>query len=475
MPGAYTYRVPPGWPEPPDGWEPPEGWRPDPSWPRAPSSWQFWQLATPPPPTNPAPAEPTVEPIPAATAALPQSVSPSGEVSNLRSLLESALTELEDARTQVQSLRAQLEARPAVVALTPGSSVVDLDDERVLQDVGIYAYRHPVQNSQEYRDQLVALTEQIKASIREGKAVLASEMFTFGGSLAKGRKMTGDLSKLMLRAFNAEADNAMRTMRAGNSVTAVKRLQAASESIARLGSMMEMRIDPAYQDLRIQEIELTQDFLMKVQQEKEQAREEREQLREERKAELELRAERERLDKERNHYLNVLKALQDSGDYDGATELQAKISGLDHAIAHNDYRTANIRAGYVYVISNVGAFGPNIVKIGMTRRLEPMDRVRELGDASVPFPFDVHALYFSNDAVTLETQLHQTFAESKVNYVNPRREFFFATPEQVRTVLADKVGNLLEFTEAPEATQYFQSKKYWHPTLPLSGSSELRV
>lgn len=265
MPGAYTYRVPPGWPEPPDGWEPPEGWRPDPSWPPAPSSWQFWQLATPPPPTNPAPAEPTVEPIPAATAALPQSVSPSGEVSNLRSLLESALTELEDARTQVQSLRAQLEARPAVVALTPGSSVVDLDDERVLQDVGIYAYRHPVQNSQEYRDQLVALTEQIKASIREGKAVLASEMFTFGGSLAKGRKMTGDLSKLMLRAFNAEADNAMRTMRAGNSVTAVKRLQAASESIARLGSMMEMRIDPAYQDLRIQEIELTQDFLMKVQ------------------------------------------------------------------------------------------------------------------------------------------------------------------------------------------------------------------
>ena len=465
MPGAYAYRVPPGWPQPPDGWEPPEGWRPDPSWPPAPPAWQFWQLATPPPPTNPGPSEHAAEPIPAATAAaaaLPPSVGPSDEVAELRSQLSSAQAELADARGQVMSLRTELETRPAAAAPTPPSSVVDLDDERVLQDVGIYAYRHPVQNSQEYRDQLAVLTEQIKASIREGKAVRASEMFTFGGSLAKGRKMTGDLSKLMLRAFNAEADNAMRTMRAGNSVTAVKRLQAASESIARLGSMMEMRIDPAYQDLRIQEIELTQDFLMKVQQEKEQAREERAQLREERKAELELRAERERLDKERNHYLNVLKALQDAGDSDGVTELQAKISGLDHAIAHNDYRTANIRAGYVYVISNVGAFGPNIVKIGMTRRLEPMDRVRELGDASVPFPFDVHALYFSNDAVTLETQLHQTFAESKVNYVNPRREFFFATPDQVRTVLADKVGNLLEFTEAPEATQYFQSKKYWH-------------
>lgn len=119
----------------------------------------------------------------------------------------------------------------------------------------------------------------------------------------------------------------------------------------------------------------------------------------------------------------------------------------------------------VYVISNLGAFGPNVVKIGMTRRLEPMDRVHELGDASVPFPFDVHALYFSDDAVTLETELHHAFAANRLNHVNARREFFFATPTEVRTVLAEKVGNLLEFTEDPEATQYNQSRKYWPPTL----------
>ncbi len=102
-----------------------------------------------------------------------------------------------------------------------------------------------------------------------------------------------------------------------------------------------------------------------------------------------------------------------------------------------------------------------MVKIGMTRRLEPMDRVRELGDASVPFPFNVHALFFAEDAVTVETELHRAFASSRVNVVNERREFFFATPEQVRVVLAEKVGNLLEFTGDPEATQYLQSKKYW--------------
>jgi hypothetical protein len=150
--------------------------------------------------------------------------------------------------------------------------------------------------------------------------------------------------------------------------------------------------------------------------------------------------------------------------------LQAKLAELDGAIEQNDYRAANIRAGYVYVISNPGAFGPDVVKIGMTRRLEPMDRVRELGDASVPFPFSVHALFFSDDAVSLENQLHAAFAERKVNRVNERREFFFATPQEVREVLASKVGNLLEFAEQPDAVEFFQSRKYW----PADGQTGAR-
>jgi hypothetical protein len=142
---------------------------------------------------------------------------------------------------------------------------------------------------------------------------------------------------------------------------------------------------------------------------------------------------------------------------------------IDGAIERNDYRTANIRAGYVYVISNRGALGPNIVKIGLTRRLEPMDRVRELGDASVPFPFDVHAMFFADDAVTVEADLHRAFADRRVNVINQRREFFFATPAEVRTVLLERVGNLLEFAEEPGATQYLQSRKYWpRDTAPAS-------
>ena len=200
---------------------------------------------------------------------------------------------------------------------------------------------------------------------------------------------------------------------------------------------------------------------MKIQEERERAREERELLREQRRAEAELAAERERLEKERTHYLNALEALRANGDDAAAEEIASRLADIDAAIAANDFRIANIRAGYVYVISNIGAFGPNIVKIGMTRRLEPMDRVRELGDASVPFRYDVHALHFSEDAVTLEHELHKTFADRRVNFINERREFFFATPAETRAVLLGKTGGLLEYTEAPEAPEYFQSVGHW--------------
>ena len=331
----------------------------------------------------------------------------------------------------------------------------------MLQEVGIYRYHHPLENAVASRARLDEFQEQIKTTIRDGRAIFASDMFTYNNSLAKGRKMVSDYGKLMLRAYNAEADNCVRSLRAGNVITAKKRLATAVDSIAKLGSMMEMRINPAYHDLRIAEIELTSDWLMKLQDEREQAREERDRLREERRAQQELAAERERLDKERNHYANALAALQARGDDAGASELALKLADLDAAIAHNDYRIANIRAGYVYVISNIGSFGPGLVKIGLTRRLEPTDRIRELGDASVPFLYDTHALFFSDDAVTLEAELHRAFAHRRVNCVNERREFFFATPAEVRQILTAKLGSLLEYADEPVASEYLQSRSAW--------------
>ncbi|WP_254783019.1 DUF4041 domain-containing protein [Curtobacterium sp. MCBA15_009] len=363
---------------------------------------------------------------------------------------------------------AELEAE--VARIRNASSVgadVPLDDQQVLQSVGIYRYHHPLENAAAYKERLTVIEAAVAALVREGRAIERSNMFTFDNSLAKGRKMSDDLSKLMLRAYNAEADSAVRSLRAGNVETAKRRLEKSREAIARLGAMMEMRIALDYHDLRVEEVELTSDWLMRKQEEREFERDERARLREEKRVQQELDAERERLDKERALIEQTIERLRSNGEVDA--DLEARLSQIDAAIEQNDFRAANIRAGYVYVISNRGAFGPDVVKIGLTRRLEPSDRVNELGGASVPFRFDVHTIYFSEDAVTLETELHRHFATRALNQANPRKEFFFATPAEVREVLMQKVGALLEFREEAEATEYLQSVGAW-PTrvVPMS-------
>lgn len=270
--------------------------------------------------------------------------------------------------------------------------------------------------------------------------------------------MINDFSKLMLRAYNAEADNLVRGLKPYRLDSAKDRLEKVAFTIEKLGRTMSIRVTPAYHRLRIKELELTADYTEQLAREKDREREERERLREERKAQQEMERERQRLEKEQSHYANALAALEAKGDAEGAQRMREQIAEIEKAIADVDYRAANARAGYVYVISNIGAFGDRMIKVGMTRRLEPMDRVRELGDASVPFAFDVHALFFAEDAVGIEQQMHQRLADKRVNRVNLRREFFYATPAEARNHLADLAGELLTFEESPEAIEFHQSK-----------------
>ncbi|MET7355762.1 DUF4041 domain-containing protein [Streptomyces mirabilis] len=152
-----------------------------------------------------------------------------------------------------------------------GAQVIDLSDQRALQDVGIYRYHHPLGNAAAYKERLRSLEGQIDEVIKSSRAILAADMFTFDGSLARGRKLVGDLSKLMLRAYNAEADKCVRSLRSGNVRAARKRLESAVTAIEKLGVIMEMRINPEYHALRITELELTADFQMKAQEERERA------------------------------------------------------------------------------------------------------------------------------------------------------------------------------------------------------------
>lgn len=218
--------------------------------------------------------------------------------------------------------------------------------------------------------------------------------------------------------------------------------------------MIDPRITSYFHQLRLRELELANRHLLAVQAEKEADRAHREELREQRKAEKELAAEKARLSKERTHYENAIAALEANGDAEGTERMRERLADVDHAIENVDYRSANIRAGYVYVISNIGSFGPDVVKIGLTRRLEPMDRVNELGDASVPFRFDVHALFFADDAVSIEAMLHQHFADRRINQINLRREYFRATPTEVRDVLKEHSVELLDFKLDLAAEEY---------------------
>jgi hypothetical protein len=257
------------------------------------------------------------------------------------------------------------------------------------------------------------------------------------------------------REERIEAENCVGRVQPHRLHTTIERLDKVAHTIARLGKTMSIRIAPAYHQLRTQEIRMTADYRAKVEEEKERIREERERQREERAAALEFEREKARLGKEQSHYQAAMARLEAKGDTAAVAEMETKLREIEEAITGVEAREANIRAGYVYVISNIGAFGPQMVKIGMTRRLEPDTRVRELGDASVPFRFDTHALIFSEDAVGLETKLHDALSQQRVNKVNLRREFFYADPAQIRETLQQIAGqHLLEFRDVPEALEW---------------------
>lgn len=338
------------------------------------------------------------------------------------------------------------------------SQLIETSEVMLLQEVGIYRYSHPAESSAEYQAELEAINNSISVSVKSGLAVTTTKKWVINGSEKEGAKMVSDFGKLVLRAYNNEVDNVLRTLKPYSLDAAIARLEKLRTTIAKLGASMKLAVTDEYHALRVKELELTADYLAKVAEEKERERENRLRLREEEIVKRELEREREKLEKEKAHFEAAAQALIARGDLQAAAQARANAADAQKAIEGVVERAANVRAGYVYVISNIGSLGDRVVKIGLTRRLEPMDRVRELGDASVPFCFDVHVLIFSDDAVGLEGALHKHFADRRLNLINIRREFFFATPHEVKEALLKLKGDLLSFVEAPEALEWHQSE-----------------
>ena len=275
------------------------------------------------------------------------------------------------------------------------------------------------------------------------------------------------MKKLFLRAFNSDCEDVISKVKYNNFDMSLKKIRQSANSIEKLGKSMSLQITQKYIDWKEEELTLAFEYQQKKQEEKEAQKAARAEMREAARLQKEIEAQRKKIEKEQTHYQTayekLLKQLEEDPDNSDLlakkSELENQLNDIDRAIKDIDYREANQRAGYVYIISNIGAFGENVYKIGMTRRLDPQDRVDELGDASVPFNFDVHAMIFSDDAPALETALHKAFEDRKLNMVNTRREFFNVTLDEIKEVVKENFDKTVEFVDVPDAEQFRVSQK----------------
>lgn len=387
-------------------------------------------------------------------------------------VLETRLVELGETKKfehdyirELQSTRAELTEQ--VKALN--SEIVTLNDELLVQEFGIYEPRYDFMTVDEFKIKIDRLRDAQKEMAKQMNAVAKETTWKVNGSQSEGRKMVVNLTKLILRAFNSEADETIRKVKFSNIDASVKSIRKSAEMIQKLGTTYGLIIPSAYVESKIEEAYVSFEFARFKEEEKERLRELKAQEREAKKLEKEIEAERKKLEKEQQQYsralADIIAKLETAKPEDvealeaKKAELEGNLDEVAKAVADVDYREANQKAGYVYIVSNIGSFGEDVYKIGMTRRLDPMERIKELGDASVPFDFDIHALIFSNDAPALEAALHHEFESRKLNLVNHRREFFKCSLDEIKSAVKQNYDQTVEFIAVPDAEQFRISEK----------------
>lgn len=386
--------------------------------------------------------------------------------------LSKKIAELSDEKNLLENNVARLKQSDAELSRQideKQSQIISFDEQLLVQDFGLYEPRFDFSNSTQFKDKLKKCRQEQKEFIKAFNERAKQSSWTVNGSVAKGRQMVSQISRLLMRAYNGECDEIVRKVKATNVDKSIEQIYKIASSVNKQCTVIGSQIDHEYQALKEQEVRLAYEYALQKEKEREEIRELKEQEREAKKLAKEIAAERKKLEKEKRQYLNayedIVKRLRDASDeektdlIEKADELKEKLDDVDIAVQNVDYREANQKAGFVYIISNVGSFGEGVYKIGMTRRLDPMERVRELGDASVPFNFDVHALIFCDDAPALEAALHREFEDRKVNIVNTRREFFRVSLSEIEEVVKRNYDKTVEFTEVPEAYQFRTSEK----------------
>lgn len=393
------------------------------------------------------------------------------EASSRSAVTLAAETAKENERLQshLNAARAQLEAvvvetAKAQAACEQYRSEIALLEEN-LEDIsfGVYKPHFDFDTPEDYKQALHRVVDKQKAMIRVGVAARFAVSWTVGGSRREGERMQRQYTKLLLRAFNGECEAAIAKVAWNNATTMEERIRKSFSAINDLGQVMQVSIAESYRDLKLEELHLEHEVEQKKRDVIEEQRRAREQIREQVRALREAEAEKEKAVQDEDRFAKAIeKARVEAAQAKGEehARLTNRILQLEEDLAKARQRKERARAlaelttaGYVYVLSNIGSFGENVFKIGMTRRLEPSDRVKELSDTSVPFGFDVHAMVYSENAPALETAFHKHFADRNVNPLNPRKEFFRVSIAELEAFV--KENDLkISLTHVPEAREY---------------------
>ncbi|HDE0346554.1 TPA: DUF4041 domain-containing protein [Staphylococcus aureus] len=282
---------------------------------------------------------------------------------------------------------------------------------------------------------------------------------------AKSKRHQNAQAKQIIRLFNAETSQLINKVNSNNIENIQNKIFKSYEGINKIFETDNVQIPEDLLDIKLEILDLMHKYQIKLEDEKIVRREERARMKEIEQAEKEMEKKIKELDKDIRHLNNEIKKLT---KYLNNTDLQVekelyieKIKELDNSLKNLNSERENVKdrkenaqSGFVYIISNIGSFGENVYKIGVTRRLEPMDRINELSSASVPFEFDVHALIFSENAFELENKLHDHFKNHKVNKVNGRKEFFKVNIDEIKDIVLSEHNSTVQFIEEPKAIQY---------------------
>ncbi|MFI3271993.1 MAG: DUF4041 domain-containing protein [Pseudomonadota bacterium] len=404
--------------------------------------------------------------------------------------LDRETKELQELQNNEQSLRNSINTKNAeltnildkIESVVPQQVIADNTIQEICSRVDLYSrmdefvsygiYETPeylYETSERFALEIKAIREKQKNMIKEQTVIICTSNSKHRGYIPLIQKALEEQKKLMIRTFNIECDLLISKVNPANYARTLERIEAIANGIEKHCANLMYGFSIEYIKLKYEECSLQYQHTLKKKEEQDEQKALREQMREEERARREYEAAIKKSEQEEDMYAKMLdkakEALAKASDEERMAA-EMRIAQLESELLEAKQKSERAKSmaeqtkkGHVYIISNIGSFGEDVFKIGLTRRLEPMDRVKELGDASVPFSFDVHALIAADDAPKMEAELHRAFTAKRVNAVNMRKEFFNVSLDEIRQKVQEIAGHEVSFVTTILAEEYFQSKR----------------